>query len=200
VSVFVAVEGIDGAGTTTAAHGLARSLRAHGQPTLLTCEPTDGPIGRMIRAVLSGAERPHRATLPWMFAADRADHLHAEIEPALAAHTAVVTDRYLHSSLAYQSLTLPLDQVLQLNASFRAPHLTLFLRLAPELAWARIESRSAAREIFERKELLTRIAARYDVVMDRLQQRGDPIVVVDASASVEQVGTAVWQATRALLP
>ncbi len=183
---FFVVEGLDGAGTTTQSKLLEVWLRERA-PVLLTREPTDGPVGRIIRRVLSGDDdAPDWRTLPWMFAADRADHLFSEIQPALDAGTHVVSDRYYHSSLAYQSLTLPLDKVASLN-DFRAPDLTVYIELSVDVCLARINARGEAKEIFEKRDKLQRIADAYRQVIDFLRQRGDRIQVVDGDQPIEAV-------------
>lgn len=191
MSRFVVIEGLDGAGTTTQTERLARRLAARGAAVHATREPTDGPVGRVIRATLRAeAGAPAVETLPWLFAADRADHLHREIEPALARGEWVISDRYLHSSLAYQSLTLPLERVHALNADFRVADLTLFLAVPVEVCLERLEGRPT-REIYEERDRLVRIAASYDRVMTWLRDRGDHIVILDGSASVDAVETAI---------
>ena len=191
MSRFVVIEGLDGAGTTTQTERLARRLSAGGVAVHATREPTDGPIGRVIRASLrADPDAPAVETLPWLFAADRADHLHREIEPALARGEWVVSDRYYHSSLAYQSLTLPLERVHALNADFRAPDLTLFLAVPVEVCLQRLEGRPT-REIYEERDRLARIAASYDRVMGFLRDRGENIAILDGSASVDAVEAAI---------
>ena len=144
--MFLVLEGLDGAGTTTQSERLAQALSARGE-VVLTREPTDGPVGRIIREVLRGDQRaPTVDTLPWLFAADRADHLTRKVEPALRRGAYVVSDRYYHSSLAYQSLTLPLEDVSALN-SFRSPHITFFLDVPVDECLARIGKRGGEREI-----------------------------------------------------
>lgn len=196
---FFVLEGLDGAGTTTQAQRLTAWLRSLGRAVLPTFEPSDGPVGRLIRATLRHREgAPAPTTLPWMFAADRADHLAREIEPALGQQD-VVCDRYVPSSLAYQSLSLPYDRVYALNADFRVPDLTLFLRLDPDTALARIEARGGDRELFEHRDRLLRVAAAYDAVFTDLAAKGVPLVHVDAAAPVEVVEQAVRDAVRAFL-
>src|SRR5688500_15875611 len=87
---FIVLEGLDGAGTTTQLGRLAEALRARGQRVHTTCEPSTGPIGALIRQALTGrlglpgGRGPlDDATLALLFAADRTDHLAAEIMPAL---------------------------------------------------------------------------------------------------------------------
>src|SRR5512139_742195 len=112
--LFIAIEGIDGAGTTTQAKLLFDGLRARGLPVHLTREPSDGPIGVLIRQILTGRvvvpglqgpRAPDWATMALLFAADRLDHVEAEIAPNLADGVTVVSDRYDYSSVAYQSVT-----------------------------------------------------------------------------------------------
>lgn len=180
---FIVIEGLDGAGTTTQSALLADHLDA-----TLTHEPTDRPIGRLIRRILqSDPGAAHPSTLPWLFAADRADHLVSTIEPALQAGRDVVSDRYYHSSLAYQSLSVPLEQVLSLNATFRAPDLTLFLDIPVDVACQRIANRKGEAELFEREDSLARIQARYDVVIAHLRQRGERIERIDATGTVAEI-------------
>lgn len=196
---FIVLEGLDGAGTTTQAARLVDALTAAGRPTLRTAEPTTGPVGRLIRTSLAAApESPAVESLPWLFAADRADHLQRLVEPALAEGRWVVSDRYAPSSLAYQSLTLPLRSVWALNHTFRAPDALLFVRVAPEVALERIERRGAAREIYERRDRLVAIADAYERVLALLADEGWPVTMIDGEQPIEAVWHDIWRATQAL--
>ena len=132
--LFVVLEGIDGAGTTTQAERLVTALRAEGYRASSTREPSDGPIGTMIRQALKGRlGLPNHAgplgpqTLTLLFAADRVDHLEAQVLPALDRGEIVICDRYVLSSLAYQGMTLPMEWVSGINAFAARPDITLFL-------------------------------------------------------------------------
>ena len=96
---LIALEGIDGCGKSTQAEALAAALGAR-----LTHEPGATPLGALLRRLLldpdSPAPSPRAETL--LMAADRAEHVAQEIEPALASGQWVVTDRYSGSTIAYQ--------------------------------------------------------------------------------------------------
>jgi len=197
MSRFLVLEGIDGAGTTTQLSNLIRWLQDRGIDAHGTREPTGRAVGRVIRDTLQkkpGA--PSKDCLPWLFAADRSDHIYGEINPLLDDGSWVISDRYYHSSLAYQTLDLPFDEVLALNAHFPTPHLTLFLKLDFKIALSRIQLRAGTREIFETGVILERVARQYEVVNKRLRERGDVIVDIDATQSQEDVFKDIQEAVR----
>jgi len=197
---FIVLEGLDGAGTTTQTERLALWLRERGWRTVETREPTNGPVGRVIRDVLaSRLEAPALETLPWLFAADRADHLYRTVLPAIREGVAVVSDRYYPSSLAYQTLTLPYSRVRALNADFLVPDLTLFLDVDVDTCLRRIDARGRATEIFERREKMDAISDSYRRELESLRQEGDPIVTLDGTADVDSVTHAITAEVTTLL-
>jgi dTMP kinase len=192
---FIAIEGLDGSGGTTQVQKLCSALGAHA-----TAEPSDGPVGQLIRQALRNEVPLGDGVLPLLFAADRTDHLVREIEPLLAQGGIVVSDRYYASSLAYQSLVAPLGDVARINEHFRAPDVTIFLDLSPESCIERISARGEQRERFEHIERLLEISAAYGAALALLASRGEHIVHVDASASVEDVHARVMEAVKPCLP
>lgn len=204
---FVVLEGLDGAGTTTQARRLAAALRAGGRAVHVTAEPSGGPVGQLARLVLTkrlvGAPGQPAgfdpAALALLFAADRLDHLAAEVVPRLEAGEDVVSDRYTLSSLAYQSLTTgDLAWVEALNARARAPDATLFLRVSPEVAIARRQADSGGGELFEVPAFQREVARAYDACVERLRERGERVIVVDGERPVEEVTAALEAAVAAL--
>lgn len=103
---LVALEGIDGCGKSTQAGRLASSLGA-----LLTAEPGATELGRRLRAILLDPGGPPCTPTAesLLMVADRAQHVHEVIEPALAAGRWVVSDRFSGSTLAYQGYGRGLD-------------------------------------------------------------------------------------------
>src|SRR5688500_19723673 len=138
--IFVVLEGIDGAGTTTQTERLVQHLRSRGRRAQATREPSQGPVGRLLREILLGAHAPasgqpmNGRTMALLFAADRLDHLQREIEPWLADGVDVASDRYLLSSLAYQAEEADRPWVAELARGIRPPDLTLLLDVPVEVA------------------------------------------------------------------
>ena len=172
---FIVLEGIDGSGTTTQAKRLRDALEARGTAVCLTCEPTLGPVGKLIRRALrreltlDGETMPH--PLPWsamalLFAADRLDHLDTVVLPALATGKTVVSDRYVLSSIAYQSVTSPegtsaIPWIREINARSVPADVTLVLDVPDTVAEARRTARGGVAEIYEVSEIQRRLAVEY---------------------------------------
>lgn len=203
--LFVVLEGIDGAGTTTQAERLCEALRAEDVRATVTREPSDGPIGTLIRQALTGRVSlpngggPLNAqTMALLFAADRTDHLEAQVLPWMDRGDVVLCDRYVLSSLAYQGALLPLDWVEGINAFASPPDLTLFLEVPPEVAARRRAGRGGAAELFEEESLQRKIAARY---LDALKRRGrkERVVRIDGTLPVGEVTRQALDAIRPLL-
>jgi dTMP kinase len=115
--VFVTFEGLDGSGKTTQVELLRAALEREGREVVATREPGGTPLGEQVRELLLGGTD----VTPWaeaaLFAAARAELVERVIAPALQRGAAVVCDRYLDSSLAYQGIArgLGVDRVLELN-------------------------------------------------------------------------------------
>lgn len=206
--LLIVLEGVDGAGTTTHSKRLGSALAARGLPVHVTQEPSGGPVGAMLRQVLQGrivmpglgARPPSWATMALLFAADRMDHLEAEILPNLRDGVTVICDRYYHSSLAYQSTTgdrtdASLSWLREINRQARRPDLTLVLNLPPEVAKARRQSRASA-EIYEDDELQVELNGFYRDI-DR-HFPGERIVHVDSNRELEVVSEALMAQVRAV--
>lgn len=204
---FIVLEGIDGCGSTTQAKLLAERLRERGRDVVLTCEPTSGPVGTLIRKALQrrlvgetpdGPSRFSWATLALLFAADRVDHVKELIEPALLAGKWVVSDRYDLSSLAYQSLSAAsepdvLPWLRDINRFIVRPDLTIVIDVPADVAQERRALRGGSPELFEVSELQRKLANVYAeaerlVPLDALAHVGG---VDEPSAVLERILSAV---------
>jgi dTMP kinase len=205
MGVFIAFEGVDGAGTTTQAQLLEQWLEGLGRKALLTREPTDGPIGLTIRAILEGRLKDPRfaeersptdpAVMALLFAADRIDHMSQEMRPALEAGTDVITDRYLCSSLAYQSVDLPLEWVREINARAMNPDLTIYLRVPLKVAMTRIEKRQGdSRDLYENRKMLEAVTNGYERVFSTSDLPG--VVVLDGTETIESLAAKIQDVLR----
>jgi dTMP kinase len=201
---FVVLEGIDGAGTTTHVGRLAERLRALRVPVRATREPSDGPVGVLVRQVLTGrvvvpgGRAPGWATMALLFAADRMDHVESEIEPFILEGGVMLSDRYDASSLAYQSVSSGADSkeavewIRSLNRYVRRPDLTIVLDVPPETATERRLFRGEAAQLYEQNEVQRALAAFYKDLAKHMPK--DRVVVIDASGSVDEVHERVWAA------
>ena len=186
---FITLEGIDGSGTSTQRDLLGEELQRRGLDVHVTAEPSSGPIGRLIRQILRHDEEVVAAALAQLFAADRLDHLAREIEPALERGAVVISDRYVLSSLAYQSIDLPLEYVEEVNSLARVADVTFFLRCSPATAAERRRGRGTPEERFDPAPLQEKVARSYEEALVR--PAVGEIEVVDAEASIEAVAAEI---------
>jgi dTMP kinase len=207
---FVVLEGLDGAGTTTQVARLAEALRARRVAVRTTREPSDGPIGTMIRQVLSGrivlpaGRAPGWATMALLFAADRMDHVEAEIEPHLARGGTVISDRYDASSLAYQSVVSgrggaeTVEWIRSLNRQAIRPDLTIALDVTPDVAAARRQARGEPPQLYEQNEVQRALAVFYKDL--EAHMKGDRIALVAADGPIDAVHAEVLRAYDEAFP
>ncbi|MGA3121240.1 MAG: dTMP kinase [Polyangiaceae bacterium] len=199
---LVVLEGIDGAGTTTHVARLADRLRTRGVAVRATREPSDGPVGTLVRQVLTGrlvvpgGRAPGWATMALLFAADRMDHVESEIEPFILEGGVIVSDRYDASSLAYQSVSSgagaveAVEWIRLLNRHVRRPDLTIVLDVSPEIAAERRASRGDAAQLYDQSEVQRALALFYRNLP--LHMPNDRVVVIDATGSLDEVHGRIW--------
>ena len=193
---FLVLEGLDGAGTTTQARMLQERLEKtfpHG--SLLTCEPTESFIGRAVRAILKEEHSVAPGTLAKLFSVDRHNHLYHEIDgivPALESGLKVITDRYLFSSLAYQSIDRPFDEVWELNRYFPLPEHLIFLDISPEEGSRRLDGRGIDRELYEKTGLQEEIRENYFHVFSLYQESAMQIHIFDGALPQRELSEVIW--------
>jgi dTMP kinase len=192
---FIVLEGGDGAGTTTQLRRLGEALSRAAVPHWITAEPTDAPEGRLIRRILSGDLPRDSGTLAHLFAADRNEHLRSPggIVDRIERGEAVICDRYVLSSLAYQGVACGRDLPADLNARFPLPELLLFFDIDPESSMGRLRSRERL-EIFEALPFQEKVREAYRAEISRYSSSGMRIAVLDASLAVDELSHAIFAA------
>lgn len=189
------LEGGEGAGKTTQLGLLEEWLLAAGRPVVCTREPGGTEIGERIRTLVLDHGQGHvdPRTEALLMAASRAAHVQQKIRPALESGAVVLCDRYVDSSLAYQGAGrgLGVEAVEQVNdwaTGGLAPDVTVVLDLIPELSRQRRSTRDGGSggDRIESAEGSFHTTLR-QAFLDRAAQAPDRYVVLDASASVEQI-------------
>ncbi len=193
---LIVIEGLDGAGTTTQTRRLVEHLNKRGTRAHATREPSDGPVGKLIREMLTGGhaiegQKISQSTFGLLFAADRLDHIQREVDPAIAAGITVVSDRWYHSSLAYQGTGADRDWIATLNARARKPDLTIFLHVRPEVAAARRAAARRQEELFEQLQMQIEVDAGYKATIAELAAQGERIETLDGEETEDQVFDAI---------
>lgn len=199
---FIVLEGLEGAGKTTAREAVVKALQAHGISQIeFTREPGSTPLAEKLRKLIKfgyGDEViSNKAELLMLYAA-RIQLVENVIYPALKQGKWVLGDRHDMSSQAYQGGGRQIDRTLlttlrdSVLGDFK-PHLTLYLDIDPELGLRRVRSRGELDRIEQLQlDFFQRTRMRYLELVDI-----DPnAVLIDASQSIEQVADAIQQAVR----
>lgn len=175
--MYICLEGIDGSGKSTQLERLGKWLEECGLSVTRIREPTDSPVGRLIRKMLQdpGAQdEGFQRTLALLFAADRTllmDTIYKEEEKKRI----VISDRSFYSSLAYQNGE---EWIAQINQHALEPDLVILLDLEIETALTRCEGTDS----FEEADFLESVRQRYL----KLAQNHD-FVVINANNGVNKV-------------
>jgi dTMP kinase len=205
---FIVFEGLDGSGQTTQANLLTNWIRKkRSQYAYYTKEPSDGPIGLMLRLFLSKRlycaphngngipRRPDETTMALCFAADRADHIHNEIYPKLEDGVHVIADRYYHSSLAYQSVDAELAWIREINRNIIRPDLTFFLDVPPAICMKRMQSRWHV-DLYEDLDNLEKVRKNFLLTIENSKAEGERIEVIAGHQSPKDVHRDIVQAVK----
>jgi dTMP kinase len=185
---FIVVEGLDGAGTTTQMKALAEAFDQAGVNCHATFEPTSSPLGNLVRSVLRKEVVTTPLALAMLFSADREDHLNHPITgiiERLENGTIVISDRYIFSSLAYQSVDCGYDKISALN-EFPLPEFIVYIDTPVEACLQRIDSRDNGREMFERQEFLAKVKDNYEMIFTDLPS-DVTLLRIDGQKSREEI-------------
>lgn len=192
-SKFIVIEGLEGAGKTTARNAIIATLQARGITDLVfTREPGGTPLAEQLRVLvkqgIEGEQVTDKAELLMLYAA-RVQLVETVIKPALARGAWVIGDRHDLSSQAYQGGGRGLDSTLMQTlrdtvlGDFR-PDLTLYLDVTPEIGLQRARARGELDRIEQESlRFFERTRARYLALAEN-----DPsILTIDATQPLKDV-------------
>ncbi len=196
---FIALEGIDGSGKSSQIGRLVTRLEGLGIPCRADREPTDRPVGALIRRALTGQTPLDPRVIAALYAADRLDHLvngENGLCAALDQGITVVSDRYYFSSYAYHSVDVDMEWVIganSLSADLLQPTVTVFLDVPAETAMERIRRNRDHEELFEKEDRLRKTRELYFRAFERLKDV-ENVSVIDGTGAEEQVAGRIWAA------
>jgi dTMP kinase len=182
-SYFIVIDGIDGAGTTTHSSLLAGFLEGRGLSTHLTQEPSNSEIGGILRKFLKNKDIP-ACTDALLFAADRSLHYFNEIKSKLNEGCIVISDRYIESSIVYQSIQsdeISIEWVKEINKFAGEPDITIILDINPKISLSRKTQEDL--EKFEDTTFLDKVRELY---LKRAEQKGYHVINSDDIIEIVQ--------------
>lgn len=159
--LFIVFEGPDGSGQSTQANLLANWFEKKGQMVFVTKEPTNSIVGGIIRTVLKKEWKIHPKTLALLFVTDRSHHVHTEIKPLTKKGVIVISDRYILSTLAFESDDVDIEWLKQINSPFPKPDLTFILNVPGRICFKRIGESRFGFQFFENVEGLEFVRRKY---------------------------------------
>lgn len=212
--LLIVFEGIDGTGKSTQMSLLARYLREKGLAVIETREPTNGQFGQQIRALYTNRKGVSPEQELELFLADRREHVHNVLIPALQEGKIILCDRYFLSTAAYQGVvdrpsvgapgasgTEPAmaagfspAEIIARNSFAPAPDLALLFCAPPRLGIERItKGRGDTLNDFEQVATLQKVAAIFDSLDLPYIKR------INASGSIASIHQSVLQAITPFL-
>lgn len=200
---FIVLEGLDGSGKTTQMMLLAELMASKGFKVQTTFEPTDGPVGLLIRQALHKEIALPQETIAMLFAADRYQHVTGQLTQLLEEGCCVICDRYYFSNFVYQADETPVERLMMLNQpamDLLRPDVTVFLDVPPEECVRRINEGREMQELYDSLEKLTKVREDYLAVFRMLDGR-ENIKIIPAQENKEATTQAIWAAVKeAVIP
>lgn len=174
--LFIVFEGIDGSGTSTQAELLKNYFIARGNKAIVSPEPSEGIIGKLLRQALQNKNILNQdgqnfdEQMAYLFAADRHYHLYNNNDGVFKAierdNTYVITPRYYFSSLAYNCNTKQeFEFVSNLNKKFPNPDLVIYIEIPVDVALERIRDR-AVKDVYENANKLLQVKQNYQAIFN----------------------------------
>jgi dTMP kinase len=195
--LFIAFEGIDGAGKSSLINKIGSELDRLEKLHHITAEPTKNYIGKHVREILTGQREGDEKTIAALFLADRIDHLtHPEygMLARLEENEIVLCDRYYLSSYAYHVPHVTLDWVIEANsicANLRRPDITFFIDISVDESLKRLTSSRANLDKYENRAKITQVKENYLNAIDKVSGV-ENIVIIDGERSPEIVFSEVF--------
>lgn len=197
-NLFIAFEGLDGSGKSTQVKLLSEKLKKAGHKVYCTFEPTDSPIGAVIRNIFTHRIEADHRTIAGLFVADRLDHLLNKTNGILKKMEegyTVITDRYYFSSYAYHGTHMSMDWVIDANslsADLLRPDLNIYIDISPEISMNRLTNVRSSMELYETMENLRSVREKYLEAIEHLKVK-ENIFITEGNRQAEEIAEDIWK-------
>ncbi len=201
---FIVFEGIDGSGKSTISNLLFDKLNSEFGNIHKTSEPTDSPVGSVIRNILNKRIVSDEKTIGALFLADRLDHIQNPVTGILKyleKGINVISDRYYYSSYAYHVPSFTMDWLINANkicADLLRPDIVFFLDISVEESLKRLGNSRQFQDLFETKEKITQVSENYKEAIRR-EGKKDNVVIIDGHKNIPEIIDEVWNKTVQIL-
>ncbi len=202
--LFIVFEGVDGSGKSTQMELLKSRFLQQGQKAYITHEPTDSPIGAVIRNIMKGRIQSPPTAVAALFAADRLDHIDNPVNGMRKKRDLegynVIASRYYFSSYAFQGEFVDINWLVQINRMAKEtfpPDITFYLNVDPESCYQRILTGRDDIEMYETREKIHKVHKAY---MKHLKHigKGEHIVLIDGNRDIHDIADQIWNELSSL--
>ncbi len=194
---FIVLEGIDGSGKSTIVKKLTEKISEKAGRCHSTFEPTDSPIGSLIRNILNKRIISDDKTIGALFLADRLDHIQNPVNGMLSyidKGVHVISDRYYFSSYAYHAPMLDMDWIVQANsvcAELLRPDIIFYIDISVEEGLKRMQKSRSFLDLFETREKMETVHGNYQKALEKYGQN-ENIIIINGEQEPGKVFDEVW--------
>ncbi|MEC7610106.1 MAG: dTMP kinase [Verrucomicrobiota bacterium] len=202
--IFISFEGTEGCGKSTQLRALAARLSGAGYDVVETREPGGTVLSEAIRSLLQHdpvGEGMCPETELLLFAASRAQHSRAYIQPAIKANKIVLCDRFMDSTTVYQGVarslsTQSVDAINKFAVGDSIPDLTILIDLAPEIGLARVQSRGGGELDRMERETLDFFQAVREGYLRLAASQVHRFIIINGDQSPETLEKEIWNGVK----
>ena len=200
---FIIFEGLDGSGKSTQVSLLSKKLNDLKKSVYMTMEPTNGPLGSIIRNAFLNRIDLEEEVIASLFAADRLDHILNKVNGMQEKYNLgynIICDRYYFSSCAYHVPFLSLDEILSINSraiNLMVPDIVIFIDTDPENCWERLINSRDVFDSFENLNRLKETRKNYMEAFKRFENKLE-IILINGNQNTEDVHNEIWNQIKHL--
>ncbi|MGM0607858.1 MAG: dTMP kinase [Candidatus Muiribacteriota bacterium] len=198
--MFITFEGPEGSGKSTQIDLLTSKLKNLKKKYIRTFEPGGTPFGKGVRKILLDSEKMCERAELFLYAADRAEHVRKVIQPALHRGDIVISDRYYHSTIAYQGYGRGIELELIYNIMNLAidnvePDLIFLIDLKVDEGLKRIAGSGREKDRIEKEHIDFHEKIR-NGYLEIAGKFSDKFIKVDGSGNQEDIHNIIWEEVK----